>query len=172
MIITSTYRHRFQHIISEIVCLVMSFLFMYSSIMFRAKWDRQIKVCIYLRNIVRDIIFKTVLKVKMWIIPIQPYICTFSENNIKTYFNFMNRCGIDEYDVFTSIIHKLRKMSYSKIIHRIKNCTAHFASKHHFRPWIFNVTCRFRIVYILIFLNSIGKYTYGVVPGGPILPMD
>ena len=84
----------------------------------------------------------------------------------------MNRCGIDEYDVFTSIIHKLRKMSCSQIIHRIKNCTAHFASKHHFRPWIFNVTCRFRIVYILSFLNSIDKYTYGVVPEGPIWPMD
>ena len=48
----------------------------------------------------------------------------------------MNKCSINEYDrfknVFSSINHKKRKMTNSKIIIRIRNFTAHFPSEHQF----------------------------------------
>ena len=45
-----------------------------------------------------------------------------------------------------------------------KNCTAYFPSEHHFRPYIFNITCRFRILDILSFLK---KYSYVWLWGDP-----
>ena len=70
---------------------------------------------------------------------------------------------MNEYDgfenVFSSINQKQQKMSNSKIIHRIKNFTAHFPSEHHFRPSIFNVASLCRILDILSFLKSIVKYS-------------
>ena len=62
MAITSTFRHRFQHIIR----LSISFASMYNIITFKTKWNRQINVYVYFfKNIVRDNISKTVLKVKI-----------------------------------------------------------------------------------------------------------
>ena len=61
-----------------------------------------------------------------------------------------------------SITKKPRKISNSKIILRIKKFTAHFPSEHHFRPYIFNVTCRFHILDTITFLlKSIIKNSYG-----------
>ena len=66
MAMTSTFRNRFQHIILQIVCLSISFASIYNIITFNAKWDRQIKVVVFFsKNIVRDIISNTVLKVKI-----------------------------------------------------------------------------------------------------------
>ena len=48
----------------------------------------------------------------------------------KKHFDFMNKCSINEYDVFSSINHN--KMSNSKIIIRIKNVTAQFPSEHQY----------------------------------------
>ena len=62
--ITSTFRHRYQHIIRQIVCLFISFPSIYHII--KAAWEHQMKVCVYFpNNIVRDILSKTVLKVKI-----------------------------------------------------------------------------------------------------------
>ena len=75
----------------------------------------------------------------------------------------MNKCSMNEYDsfknVFSSINHKKRKMSNSKIILHIKNFATHFPSEHHFRPKIFNVTCQFRILDTISFPKSVVKYT-------------
>ena len=57
---------------------------------------------------------------------------------------------MNEYESFKKI----------KIIHRTKNLTAHFPSEQHFYPWIFTVTCRFRILNILSCLKSMVKYIY------------
>ena len=63
MTITATFRHRFQHIIRQIICHFISFLSIYNILMFKAKWDRQIKVCVYLKKI--SSVISTVLKVKI-----------------------------------------------------------------------------------------------------------
>ena len=44
---SSIFRHRFQHIIRQIVCVFISFASMHNIIIFKAKKDRQIKVYLY-----------------------------------------------------------------------------------------------------------------------------
>ena len=102
MTMTSTFHHRFQHIIRQIVCFFISFPYIYNIIIFKAKWDRQIKVYVYFffQKISSVIFFsKTVLKVKIC----EKYkICgmlLISWIKIFTkYFNFMNKCSMNEYD--------------------------------------------------------------------------
>ena len=76
MTTNSTFHYRFQHI-RQIAFLFISVLFMYNTIMLKAKWDCQIKVFLkwdcqikvfinFSTNIICDIIIhKTVLKVKI-----------------------------------------------------------------------------------------------------------
>ena len=47
MTTTSTFRNRFQHIMRHIICQFISFPFIYNIIIFKAQWDRKIKVYIY-----------------------------------------------------------------------------------------------------------------------------
>ena len=64
--ITSTFGHRFRHVMRQIICLFISFPSIYHINMFKAKWDRQLKVYVnFSKNIVRDIFCKTVLKIKI-----------------------------------------------------------------------------------------------------------
>ena len=61
---------------------------MYNIIMFKAKLEDQLKVYVYLKkNIICDIISKTVLKIKI----------------SEKYFDFMNKCNMNEYDSFKNI---------------------------------------------------------------------
>ena len=82
----------------------------------------------------------------------------------------MNYWHMKEYDsfkdVFLGIRQKITKNEPFQIIHRVKNFAAHFHTGHNFRPHIFNITCRFRILDIQSFLKSMVKYSYGGGGGG------
>ena len=64
--------------------LFISFLSMYKIVMFKAKWDHQIKVYIYFsKNSIRDIISKTVEKNA--IIHNQPYVANFLDKTTNVF---------------------------------------------------------------------------------------
>ena len=65
--ITSPFRHWFQHVIRQNICLFISFPSIYSIIMFEAIWGHQIKVNVYLKKkkIFRDIFSETAFKIKV-----------------------------------------------------------------------------------------------------------
>ena len=123
MTITSTNHHRFQDIVRQIICLFISFLSVYNSIMFKAKWDRQIRVYLYLKKtIVRDVISKTVLKVKICEkYKISSMLLIFQikifENTSILWINatWMNMITLKMY--FQASITNNKKMSSSKIIY-------------------------------------------------------
>ena len=136
--ITTTFCHRFQHIIRQNVCLFTSFQFIYNIIMFEGPSNKRYTV-IFLK--ISSVIFfsKTAFKVKnMWKIQNQRHIANFSDRNLWKHFGSMNKCSLNEYEsfenVFSSINHKERKISNSKIILRIKKLYRTFPSEHHFRP--------------------------------------
>ena len=72
--------------------------------MFKAKWDRQIKVYFYLSKIiVRDITSQTV-KVKICEkYKYQQYVANFGGKILWKYFDFMNKCSMNGYGSFENI---------------------------------------------------------------------
>ena len=94
---------------------------MYNIIIVKAKWDRQIKSYFYCsKNIDRDIISKTALKVKICEkLQNQQYVANFSYENLWKYFDFMSKCSMNEYDsfkhVFSSIDHNNEKWAIPKL---------------------------------------------------------
>ena len=160
MTITSTFRHRFQHIIRQIVCIFINFLSMYNIMMFTAQWGPQIKVYVH-KNIVCDIISKTVLKIKtcekykitgMMLISQK----TMFQNTSILCLNaaWMNIIALKRGFRHHSEITKNEQFeNYSSH----KNFTAYFLPEHHFSPYIFNVVCRFHILYTISFLKMYSK---------------
>ena len=64
--ITSPFRHRFQHIIRQNICLFIRFPSIYNIILFEEQWDGQIKVYVYFFiKIFRNIFSKTAFKIKI-----------------------------------------------------------------------------------------------------------
>ena len=84
MTMTSTFHHRFQHIIRQIACLLISFPSICNIIIFKAKWDRQIKVYVYFsKNIFRYIFLRQCWKWKYMKNTKSAVCCSFLDTNLK-----------------------------------------------------------------------------------------